>query len=76
GNFNKTGEDGRTQPWVGDGVSIGTGAVLIGPIRIGDGAIIGANSVVTSDIGANMIAAGSPAKEIKQRWDLQTGRQL
>lgn len=50
-------EDGA---WLGDKVSI------LPNVRIGKNAIIGANSVVTKDIPANCIAAGNPAKIIKE----------
>lgn len=52
---------------IGDGVWIGTGAVITKGVTIGDGAIIGANSVVTRDIPAFTIAGGVPAKIIKER---------
>jgi acetyltransferase-like isoleucine patch superfamily enzyme len=48
--------------WLGDGVVVLAGAV------IGDGSVIGANSVVSGTIPANAIAAGSPARVLKQ-WD-------
>jgi serine O-acetyltransferase len=43
-------------------VKIGTGAKLIGPIRIGDGAQIGANAVVLCDVPARGVAVGVPAR--------------
>lgn len=46
--------------WIGENVSIMAG------VRIGDGCVIGANSVVTKDVDANTIVAGSPARPIKQ----------
>ena len=46
--------------WLGDKVSI------LADVHIGDNVIIGANSVVTKDIPANCVAAGIPAKVIKQ----------
>lgn len=48
-------------PTIGNNVFIGTGAVVIGPINIGDNEIIGANTVVTKDVPANCYAVGSPA---------------
>lgn len=46
-------------PVIGDHVFIGAGAKIIGPIRIGDDAIIGANAVITKDIpgGATVVGA-------------------
>ncbi len=49
-------------PVVGKNVNCGAGAVIIGPVRIGDGASIGANSVVLDDIPAGGLAVGVPAR--------------
>jgi serine O-acetyltransferase len=76
GNFNKKRIDGSTQPIVGNNVSIGAGACILGPVNIGDNSIIGANSVVTRDVSSNVIVSGVPAKEIKKRWDNSTNRRL
>jgi acetyltransferase-like isoleucine patch superfamily enzyme len=46
--------------WIGDKVSINKG------VKIGDNVVIGANSVVTHDIPSNSIAAGIPARVIKE----------
>lgn len=51
-------------PVVGGHVDIGAGAKIIGNIRIGEHALIGANAVVTKDIPAFAIVAGIPAKVI------------
>ncbi|MEH2628574.1 serine O-acetyltransferase [Bradyrhizobium sp. AZCC 1719] len=48
-------------PIVGNNVDIGAGAKLLGPIRIGDNSIIGANAVVIEDVPENSIAIGVPA---------------
>jgi serine O-acetyltransferase len=76
GNFNKATPDGRTQPFLEDGVSISAGACVLGPVRIGENALIGANSVVTRDVPAQMIAFGVPAKLIKERWSTDSDRKL
>lgn len=76
GNFNKTDAEGRSQPTLGDNVSLGVGVVILGPVKIGDNSIIGANAVVTRDIPPNSIAGGVPAKVIKERWSDESGRQL
>jgi serine O-acetyltransferase len=75
-NYSKVGKDGRTLPRLGDNVSVGAGAVVVGPVYTGSNAIIGANSVVTRDVPENVIAFGVPAKVIKDRWDETTGRKL
>jgi len=74
GNYSKTDAEGRELPILGDNVSVGAGAVILGPVRVGDNAIIGANAVVTRDVPANMIVGGVPARVIKPRWDESTGR--
>ena len=51
----------KRHPTVGDGVTIGTGARVLGAIDIGAGAQIGANSVVVKDVPAGAIATGIPA---------------
>lgn len=48
-------------PIIGNRVDIGAGAKLLGPIKIGDDVIIGANAVVISDVPNNSIAVGVPA---------------
>jgi len=53
-------------PIIGNHVDIGAGAKLLGPIRIGDNVLIGANAVVLCDVPDNSIAIGIPAV-IKQR---------
>jgi maltose O-acetyltransferase len=50
-----------------DDVWIGAGSIITAGVTIGKGSIIGAGSVVTKDIPQNVIAAGIPAKVIKQR---------
>lgn len=54
---------------VGNDVWIGTGAVILRGVHVGNGAVIGANSIVTKDIPAYAIAVGSPAKVIRFRFD-------
>lgn len=54
---------------IGNDVWIGQNAVILPGVRIGDGAIIGASSVVGSDVGAYSIVAGNPAGEIRKRFD-------
>ncbi|MBQ7530471.1 MAG: acyltransferase [Paludibacteraceae bacterium] len=51
---------------IGDNVWIGDKAVILGNVQIGTGAVIAAGSVVTKDVPAYCIAAGVPAKVIKQ----------
>ena len=48
-------------PAIGNNVDIGAGAKLLGPIKIGDNVIIGANAVVLCDVPDDSIAVGVPA---------------
>ena len=52
----------RGSPVIGNRVDIGAGAKLLGPITIGDDVSIGANAVVLTDVPANSIAVGIPAR--------------
>jgi len=57
-------------PVFGNRVDIGAGAVILGPIHIGDDVSIGANAVVLTDVPANSIAIGVPAqiRAKKKAW--------
>ena len=55
--------------FIGSDVWIGLETVIMSGVTIGDGAVIGARSVVTKDIPPYAIAVGSPAKVIKYRFD-------
>ncbi|MBD7910330.1 MULTISPECIES: serine O-acetyltransferase EpsC [Clostridium] len=60
-----TGKDkGKRHPTIGNNVVIGAGAKVLGPIYVGDGAKIGANSVVLKDVVPKSTAVGAPAKNI------------
>ena len=54
---------------IGNDVWIGQNAVILPGVHIGDGAIIGANSVVGRDVPPYTIVAGDPAREIRKRFD-------
>jgi acetyltransferase-like isoleucine patch superfamily enzyme len=57
---------------IGNDVWIGHRAVVMAGISIGDGAVIGANAVVTKDVPAYGIVAGNPAKLIRYRFSTET----
>ena len=59
-----TGDGGKRHPTIRSGVVIGSGAQVLGPIEIGEGAKIGANSVVTKDVAAGQTVVGIPAKPV------------
>jgi serine O-acetyltransferase len=64
--FGGRGGQGRTGlPVVEDNVRIGAGTRILGPIRVGEGALIGPNSVVIDDVPARSIVAGIPAKVLR-----------
>lgn len=54
---------------IGNDVWIGQNATILAGVHIGDGAIIGLNSVVGSDVPPYTIVAGNPAREIRKRFD-------
>lgn len=51
---------------VADRVSIGSGAIILGGVRIGEGALIGAGAVVTRDVAAGETVAGVPARVMRR----------
>lgn len=61
---------------IGNDVWIGFEAVIMPGVKIGDGAIIGAKSVVTKNVEPYSIVAGNPAKEIKKRFSEDKIRSL
>lgn len=63
----------KRHPTIGDRVTIGAGAKVLGPLVIGDDSAIGANAVVTRDVPAESIATGIPAA-VRARTDKQRER--
>ena len=59
-----TGVGGKRHPTLRDGVVIGSGAQILGPIEVGEGAKVGANSVVTKDVAPQSTVVGIPAKPV------------
>jgi serine O-acetyltransferase len=56
---------GKRHPTVQDNVTIGSGAKLLGPITVGHGAKIGANSVVIADVPPNSTVVGNPGHVVR-----------
>lgn len=58
----KNTRDAFAAPVLGKNVDVGVGAVILGAIRVGDGATVGANAVVLDDVGDGALAVGVPAR--------------
>lgn len=58
------GEGGKRHPTIGNNVVIGSGAQVLGPILVADGAKVGANAVVTKDVAPGATVVGIPAKPV------------
>lgn len=69
-DYETSGEmSGRGSIVIGNDVWIGRGAMLLSGARIGDGAVIGARSVVSGTVGPYEIAVGNPAVTVRKRFD-------
>jgi serine O-acetyltransferase len=55
-------KEGKRHPTLGNGVVVGAGAKILGPIHVGDNVKIGSNAVVVKDVPAGATAAGIPAR--------------
>ncbi len=58
-------QTGKRHPTVGNDVTVGSGAKLLGPISVGDRAKIGANSVVIHDVPAGATVVGNPGHPVR-----------
>ena len=56
---------GKRHPTLGDNVTVGSGAKLLGPISVGDGAKVGANTVVVEDVPPGATVVGNPGHPVK-----------
>jgi serine O-acetyltransferase len=56
---------GKRHPTVGDDVTIGSGAKLLGPVTVGHGAKVGANTVVIEDVPPNSTVVGNPGHPVR-----------
>lgn len=57
----------KRHPTLGNKVMIGAGAKLIGPVKIGDGARVGANAVVVKDVPPGVTVVGNPAQALERK---------
>jgi len=62
---NKSAEDSAC-PILGNDVDVGAQAIVLGAVRVGDGAVIGAGAVVVKDVPAGATVAGNPARIIRE----------
>lgn len=51
---------------IGNNVWVGQGAMILKGVKIGDGAVVGAKSLVTKDVPAHCVVAGNPARVVKE----------
>jgi serine O-acetyltransferase len=56
---------GKRHPTLGDNVTVGSGAKLLGPIEVGHGAKVGANTVVIEDVPPNSTVVGNPGHTVR-----------
>jgi len=57
----------RRHPQIGSRVTVGAGAIILGPITVGDDALIGAGAVVVADVPAGRTAVGVPARILPRK---------
>jgi serine O-acetyltransferase len=62
-------EQKKRHPTVGNNVVIGTGAKILGPVKIGDDVRVGANSVVVNDVPPHCVVVGVPAKIVAKKGE-------
>ena len=58
---------------IGDNLSIGGDAVIIGPVKIGSNSVVGANTVVTRDVPEKSTVFGVPAQVFEKRRSERSG---
>ena len=70
--FSRANTEGQYECVIGNDVWIGTKALIVGGVTIGDGAVVLAGAVVTKDVPPYAIVGGVPAKIIRYRYDEET----
>lgn len=68
-------QPGKRHPTLENGVVVGAGAKILGPVVIGTGARVGSNAVVVKAVPAQETVVGIPARIVKRRDDMNTARQ-
>lgn len=74
--YNEADYQWHRQTKIGNDVWLGIRTIIRGGVSIGDGAVIGAGSIVTKDVGPYEIWAGNPARFIRKRFDDETIEKL
>jgi len=59
-------KEGKRHPTLGNGVVVGAGAKVLGPIHVGENARVGSNAVVVKDVPADATVAGVPARQLDE----------
>lgn len=72
----KNDQSKRKAPVIGNDVWIGTSAIILNNVTVGDGAIIAAGAVVSQDVEPYSIVGGVPARHIRYRFDKETINKL
>jgi serine O-acetyltransferase len=67
------GAERRQSPTLGDGVFVGAGAKVVGPVTLGDGCRVGANAVVVRDVPPHTTVVGIPARVVRRRRKAPAG---
>lgn len=62
-------EQGKRHPTLGNNVMVGSGAKILGPFKVGDGAKIAANAVILAEVPPNCTAVGVPARIVRQNGE-------
>jgi serine O-acetyltransferase len=66
-------ETGKRHPTLGDGVVVGAGAKLLGPISIGERSKVGANAVVVDSVDPECVVVGIPGRVVKREGQVVAG---
>jgi len=69
-------QGGKRHPTVNDGVIVGTGARVLGPVVIGEGSKVGAGAIVIKDVPANSTVVGNPGRTVVQDGQRVTQEQI
>ncbi|WP_319005300.1 CatB-related O-acetyltransferase [Fictibacillus halophilus] len=76
GNFVNKNNQQITKTFIGNDVWIGCNSVVLPGVKVGNGAIIGAGSIVTKDVPPYAVVAGNPAKIMKYRFSEESIKEL